>query len=521
MARGVPQSYFVDEFASQGVMLEGVAGPPDYLAMAAPYTGPPHRELMLQYRNIAQFGVMISDTSRGHVPLNRFARRAGLVRYDVNQRDTARVQLGDHQARGDVLRRRRAPCPRAAGPRARAARRRPDPSTSLTLRASSSSSWRSTRSAPHERRRRRRRTASRARQNVYVADGSAVPTALGVNPQLTIMALATRLAFQLLGRPVTAQEDPHVVSHRPALALRQRQGARQAAREDAQAGRRRDAWPSSSVTSISLYLNRRWTKPIWEACQRRRRARLDAQLGRVQVRPPQCELADARRERRDLRHVSLLAVVGIQVQSMSAQTRFTGFDAAQGGYESYYLRAVDPERPRGVWLRHTVHRRPGTAAGRLDLADALRRRRPTGRWRSSVTVPGPDAGRRGLASRSATARSAPDGVAGHAGRRARRELRGTCASTASRRCATCPREWMYGAPLPRTKLHSPHPALRYSGTVTHRRQRGRARRLAGDGRPQLGRPARRALDLAARHAFDGRARTPGSTSRSGGSRSAR
>jgi choline dehydrogenase-like flavoprotein len=33
---------------------------------------------------------------------------------------------------------------------------------------------------------------------VYVADGSAVPGAPGVNPQITIMALATRLAFGLL-----------------------------------------------------------------------------------------------------------------------------------------------------------------------------------------------------------------------------------------------------------------------------------------------------------------------------------
>jgi choline dehydrogenase-like flavoprotein len=32
---------------------------------------------------------------------------------------------------------------------------------------------------------------------LYLADGSIVPTSLGVNPQLTIMALATRIAWHL------------------------------------------------------------------------------------------------------------------------------------------------------------------------------------------------------------------------------------------------------------------------------------------------------------------------------------
>jgi choline dehydrogenase-like flavoprotein len=32
---------------------------------------------------------------------------------------------------------------------------------------------------------------------LYVVDGAAVPTSLGVNPQITIMALATRAAEQI------------------------------------------------------------------------------------------------------------------------------------------------------------------------------------------------------------------------------------------------------------------------------------------------------------------------------------
>ena len=33
---GVPQYYYVDAFADEGIMLEGIAGPPDQAAMATP-----------------------------------------------------------------------------------------------------------------------------------------------------------------------------------------------------------------------------------------------------------------------------------------------------------------------------------------------------------------------------------------------------------------------------------------------------------------------------------------------------
>ncbi len=67
MSRGVPQSYYVDAFADQGFVFEGIAGPPDYLALASPFSGDRLRELMLGHRHVAQCGLMVSDTSRGRV----------------------------------------------------------------------------------------------------------------------------------------------------------------------------------------------------------------------------------------------------------------------------------------------------------------------------------------------------------------------------------------------------------------------------------------------------------------------
>src|SRR3712207_7858342 len=91
MARGVPQSFYIDEFADEGIMFEGAAGPPDYAAMSFPFSGERHRELMMRFRHMSQFGLMVSDVSRGFVR-ERLGRAE--IRYDMNDEDVRTFNRG-------------------------------------------------------------------------------------------------------------------------------------------------------------------------------------------------------------------------------------------------------------------------------------------------------------------------------------------------------------------------------------------------------------------------------------------
>src|SRR5204863_342830 len=84
---GVPQSYYIDELAADGIMFEGIAGPPDQAAMSTPRWGAEHRALMMKTRNTASFGVMVHDTSRGSVK-ERLGRP--VIRYDLHPDDAKR-----------------------------------------------------------------------------------------------------------------------------------------------------------------------------------------------------------------------------------------------------------------------------------------------------------------------------------------------------------------------------------------------------------------------------------------------
>ena len=199
MSRGIPQGYAIDSFAEEGIVFEGASTPLDVTALAVPWVGARFMELMETYPHVATFGFMIKDTSRGSV-------RAGpggmpLLTYNLNEEDARKMKraiailcevylaagarrvlpfvagIDEVRSLADVERLRRTPLAPAqievsAFHPLGTCRIGSDPATSVL-------------GPDHE---------VHDVERLFVADGSAVPTSLGVNPQMTIMAMALRAA---------------------------------------------------------------------------------------------------------------------------------------------------------------------------------------------------------------------------------------------------------------------------------------------------------------------------------------
>ena len=193
MARGVPQSFYVDEFSTEGIMFEGVAGPPSYVAMSLPLTGARHARAMADYRHLALFGLMVSDTSRGSV---RSLGGRPLIRYDLVQDDLVRFRSGLARIRElfEAAGAREVYLPLPHGVEPERARVQDLKLMAFHPLGTARADARPTHGVVDG------RLGVHGVEGVHVADGSVVPSSLGVNPQITIMALATRLAYHLLDR---------------------------------------------------------------------------------------------------------------------------------------------------------------------------------------------------------------------------------------------------------------------------------------------------------------------------------
>ena len=151
---------------------------------------------------------------------------------------------------------------------------------------------------------------------------------------------------------------------------------------------------------------------------------------------------------------------------MRTEARFPGAGEGAGHYESFYIKANRPGGGRGVWIRHTVHKRPGeplVGSVWFTLFDA----EAPGPRATKVTVPASEV------SAPAGAYIEVDGARLEPGR-ARAELATDEMKvswdlefeSAAEAFHHLPYSFLYGAPLPRTTFLSPYPDARYSGTVT-------------------------------------------------------
>jgi hypothetical protein len=199
MANAIPQGYSVDAFAHEGIMFEGASTPLDVTAVSVPWVGRRFMDLMEAYRRVATFGFMIEDTSRGRVRTGPSG--SPLLTYNLNADDSAKMQrafailcelflaagakrvlpmisgMDEVASAADVASLRRMKLrPRdfevTAYHPLGTCRIGVNPRTSVL-------------GADHQ---------AHEVMGLYVTDGSAVPSSLGVNPQMTIMAMALRAA---------------------------------------------------------------------------------------------------------------------------------------------------------------------------------------------------------------------------------------------------------------------------------------------------------------------------------------
>jgi hypothetical protein len=201
---GVMQSYHVDEWLDRGLLLEATFTPLAFGAQWLPGVGREHQKRMLAYDHIASTGVHLSDRSSGRVGLSGDGSLK--LSYRLTRDEAATLTYGIARAAEIFF---------AAG----ATEVYPQVSGVPVIRPGGVAEFEASPPRPSELRLEAfhpmgtaamGRDASRAVttpdcavrgvRGLFVADASLLPTSLGVNPMMTVIACASRVATQLADR---------------------------------------------------------------------------------------------------------------------------------------------------------------------------------------------------------------------------------------------------------------------------------------------------------------------------------
>ncbi len=202
---GALQPAYSDAFSEERITMVGLFVPPGVLAATMPGFGAENAEHAAGIPNLAIFGGMIHDEAGGVI--RRGPGREPFVTYKMGRKDRAtmprlvRVMAETFLAAGA----RRVYLPILGHPPVTA-----DELARLDLDAIPAARYECSSQHPLGSVRMGASATDGAvdtdgklfgMDELFVVDGSVVPTSLGVNPQLTIMAMATRLAWRLRERP--------------------------------------------------------------------------------------------------------------------------------------------------------------------------------------------------------------------------------------------------------------------------------------------------------------------------------
>jgi choline dehydrogenase-like flavoprotein len=212
---GVMQSFYVDEWEARGVLLEATFTPPAFGGAWLAGSGADHQRALLGLRHIGSIGVQLTDRSEGRVRLGSGGVR---MSYDLTREDADRAVYGIARA---------AEVHFAAG----ATEVYPNLARVQVLRPADLPTFEATRFKPSELRLEgfhpmgTARIAADPREGacapdgslhgtagLYVADASLFPTALGVNPMMTIIAFAKQIAREVAGSSTASSYSPQMAN---------------------------------------------------------------------------------------------------------------------------------------------------------------------------------------------------------------------------------------------------------------------------------------------------------------------